>query len=432
MSTVIDYREQRRLDAAAADARRIERERAADERAARLREQARQDRAREREERARRRAERAARRSQSLTPERIYRRGTLALVVASGLASLPAQVAHFWHISPMLLPLPFALEGAAWVIAAGVAYADARHLAVAVRWFLRALVVAAAGFAASINYSYGSHLPDLSSADAVTAGWGLAAVTLFGPLLFEVRQWVLTLSAATADDEQRERARHGRVRRRHHRKVARLADRLLSAAPYGSLTHEQAWARAWQIETGASDPGMTPDLHRRAVASAAALAKAQQPIPNVEKTTESDVKRSTADLRVSTPEPITPNATVLPRPVAVGFLKSALPAKPLPSIAPAASVSVTPIESGGRRAVAAESTRPRRATGRVPEAAKSPRPKRTPEELLDQARAVTAGWPDAQVTAEGIRRQVRTSPANARMLRDAILAERAATAAEVA
>ncbi|OEJ26118.1 hypothetical protein AS594_18005 [Streptomyces agglomeratus] len=154
------------------------------------------------------------------------------------------------------------------------------------------------------------------------------------------------------------------------------------------------------------------------------------PIPTVstdaEESTESDTKRSTADLAVSTPKPITPNVTALPRPVAVGFLKSTLPAKPLPSIAPA------PVESIERHAVAAESPRPRRATGRVPAVAKSTRPKRTPEQLLAEARTATADWPDAKVTAEGIRREVHTSPANARSLRDTILAERAATAAEAA
>ncbi|MFG3130509.1 DUF2637 domain-containing protein [Streptomyces tendae] len=152
------------------------------------------------------------------------------------------------------------------------------------------------------------------------------------------------------------------------------------------------------------------------------------PIPttvtNAEESTETTMKRSTADLPVSTPAPITPNTVVLPRPVAVGFLKSTLPAKPYPSIAPA---SAKPIES---RAVAAESTRPRRATGRVPDAAKPTRPKRTPEQLLAEARKATADWPNAKVTGEGIRRAIRTSPANARSLRDTLLAERAATAAE--
>ncbi|MFF9275017.1 conjugal transfer protein [Streptomyces griseosporeus] len=146
------------------------------------------------------------------------------------------------------------------------------------------------------------------------------------------------------------------------------------------------------------------------------------PVTNVEESTETDMKRSTADLAVSTPSPITPNVSALPRPVAVGFLKSTLPTKPLPPVDPAAVASIE------RRAVAAESTRPRRATGRVPDAAKPTRPKRTVEQLLAEARAMTADWPDAKVTAEGIRREVRTSPANARLLRDTLLAERAATA----
>ncbi|MGV9620327.1 DUF2637 domain-containing protein [Streptomyces tendae] len=154
------------------------------------------------------------------------------------------------------------------------------------------------------------------------------------------------------------------------------------------------------------------------------------PIPaasaNAEESTETEMKRSRADLPVSTPEPITANAVALPRPVAVGFLKSTLPAKPYPSIAQAPAA---PNES---RAVAVESTRPRRATGRVPDAAKPSRPKRTPDQLLSEARKATADWPDAKVTGEGIRRAIRTSPANARSLRDTLLAERAAASAEAA
>ncbi|MEU1130839.1 DUF2637 domain-containing protein [Streptomyces sp. NPDC005900] len=147
------------------------------------------------------------------------------------------------------------------------------------------------------------------------------------------------------------------------------------------------------------------------------------PIPtadtNAEESSETIMKRSTADLPVSTWAPITPNTVALPRPVRVGFVKSTLPVKPLPSIAP---TPTAPIE---RRATAAESARPRRATGRVPAVAKSTRAKRTPEQLLTEARAVTADWPDAKLTGEGIRRAVHTSPANARVLREALRAERA-------
>ncbi|MFI8305509.1 hypothetical protein ACIF80_19100 [Streptomyces sp. NPDC085927] len=131
---------------------------------------------------------------------------------------------------------------------------------------------------------------------------------------------------------------------------------------------------------------------------------ATEPVANTEESTGVDRERSMADLPESTPEPITVSLERVPDPVAA-------------------------IE---RRTSAAESTRPRRATGRIPAVAKPSRPARTPAQLLEEARTVTADWPDARVTAEGIRRTLRTSPANARTLRDTLLAERAAAADQAA
>ncbi|PSM39243.1 hypothetical protein C6Y14_32830 [Streptomyces dioscori] len=146
------------------------------------------------------------------------------------------------------------------------------------------------------------------------------------------------------------------------------------------------------------------------------------PIANAEESTETERIRSTADLGESTPAPITAVPWRMPDPVTVEFVKSTVPLKPIPAVAAAPVTSIAP------RPVPAESTRPRRATGRLPQAARSTRPKRTAAELLAEARKVTAGWPDGKVTAEGIRREVHTSPANARMLRDTLLAERATPA----
>ncbi|MCD7443740.1 conjugal transfer protein [Streptomyces lincolnensis] len=158
---------------------------------------------------------------------------------------------------------------------------------------------------------------------------------------------------------------------------------------------------------------------------------------NAEESTETVRNQSTADLPESTPSPITATVVRVPDPVPVDCTKSVVPLKPVRAIEsapidPAATardrvLTAVPLPKD-KPVVAAESTRPRGATGRVPEAARSPRPKRTPAELLAEARTVTAGWPDAKVTAEGIRREVHTSPANARMLRDTILAERAEAA----
>ncbi|MFD7750637.1 DUF2637 domain-containing protein [Streptomyces sp. NPDC059757] len=52
--------------------------------------------------------------------------------------------------------------------------------------------------------------------------------------------------------------------------------------------------------------------------------------------------------------------------------------------------------------------------------------KRTPDEILSEARDVTAAWPDAALTADGIRTAVHVSQATARTLRDTLKSERAA------
>ncbi|MCX4610162.1 DUF2637 domain-containing protein [Streptomyces mirabilis] len=147
------------------------------------------------------------------------------------------------------------------------------------------------------------------------------------------------------------------------------------------------------------------------------------PVPttdaNAEESTEIVSNRSTADLTESTHAPVAVASVRMPDPVAVDFVKSTLPLKPVPT-----ALAPTPAPAIERRAAAAESPRPRRATGRVPEVARSSRPKRTPDQLLAEARTVTAGWPDAKLTAEGIRLAVHTSPANARTLRDTLRTER--------
>ncbi|MDV7217909.1 conjugal transfer protein [Streptomyces prunicolor] len=154
------------------------------------------------------------------------------------------------------------------------------------------------------------------------------------------------------------------------------------------------------------------------------------PIPaavtNTEESTGSSRERSTSDLPVSSTPTVVLTRLVVPDPAPVDLGKSGVGTKPMPAAVPA--VKLVPIAPAPSRSVPAASTGPRRATGRVPVAAKSTRTRRTPEQLMAQARKATAGLTDAQVTGEGIRRALRTSPANARMLRDALLAERATTA----
>lgn len=269
------WRDERRKDQAAdaAERRRDEEHRATLRREERRRdrEEARQDEVQRRRDKAQRKAARAAKREKNLTPENVYRKGTLALVATSAAAAIPAQVAYFAKKSLALLPVPFALEGAAWVMAAGVAYSDEKRLPGWVRWLLRSFCVAAASFAARINYLHGAHTSE-------TVGWGLAAVTMLGPLFFEVRQWVSTLSASAIGPkqkaEEKARRKHDRKRRRDHRAVTKLARKLVSAAPYGALAFEDAFTSAWEIMYGTRTPGMTPALHGQLHSSRKALAAA--------------------------------------------------------------------------------------------------------------------------------------------------------------
>lgn len=328
--------EQRRKDKAfEAELRRKERRADRDEERA--------DKAQARRDKALRKQARAAKREKNLTPGNVYRKGTLVLVTLSALAAIPAQVAYFAKKSLMLLPVPFALEGAAWVMAAGVAYADEKKLPAWVRWLLRAFCLSAAAFAARINYIHGSEQGPL-------VGWGLAAVTMLGPLYFEVRQWVLTLSAAISDPrkraEEKARAKHDRKRRRHHRDVAKVADRLVSAAPYGTLKSEDAWTRAWAIVHGTTEPGMTSRMHAAAVRSAAALAAAQVPAPLDEKTIR---QRIVALLRRPSPSPAKPPVYVLPSPSPAG-LRVAKKQQVVTDLPPASkSGDKTPVKAARRK-----------------------------------------------------------------------------------
>ncbi|WP_234338267.1 conjugal transfer protein [Streptomyces sp. NRRL F-5727] len=112
--------------------------------------------------------------------------------------------------------------------------------------------------------------------------------------------------------------------------------------------------------------------------------------------------------------------------------------QPLPALAPAPadpgptdeeeSTPPAAVESTGRVAVkvvaAEQSARPERVTRRVPDVAKTPVPRRTRDELLAETRRLTESWPVENLTADRIRRAVRTSPEKGRWLRETLRAER--------
>ncbi|AXG79665.1 DUF2637 domain-containing protein [Streptomyces paludis] len=168
------------------------------------------------------------------------------------------------------------------------------------------------------------------------------------------------------------------------------------------------------------------------------------PVTDQDETPRSTVNQSGSDLRESTPTLEAPTAglpaaeSAEPAP-AVESLPTAGPAPVVESTGPMESADETavvepavPAESAPVKPVAVAAPARRRATGRVPQSARTSRPVRTREQLLTEARTATAGWQESELTGEAIRKAVRTSSANGRILRDALRIERgtADTAAE--
>ncbi|MER5403571.1 conjugal transfer protein [Streptomyces sp. NPDC002769] len=288
-------------------------------------------------------------------------------------------------------------------------------------------------------------LPAAASVMAATAGTDaghtvIYAVTPMGMCVsaegaaFLARRIVVHTSGHDAEAERRSAAVVRSLA--YHR--ARAANHPSKGARKRS--DRTSWRLARQVGTGDAALGSRLlDVQRQRVTTGAdaALAAMFTPaaldpisIENAEESAENSRERSTSDLPGSTEPTIVLTRLAVPDPAPVDLGKTGTSAKPMPAVA--STVEPVPIEPAPARPVPAESTRMPRATGRVPDAAKTPRPRRSFEQLIAEARKATAGLTDHEVTGEGIRRTLRTSPANARKLRDALLAERAASGTAMA
>ncbi|MFE2450655.1 DUF2637 domain-containing protein [[Kitasatospora] papulosa] len=101
-------------------------------------------------------------------------------------------------------------------------------------------------------------------------------------------------------------------------------------------------------------------------------------------------------------------------------------ANPAEQAAPAELRAEPPVEPPGEQGPD-EATEPKAPAVSSPRrrSKSKPKPRRSPEEVLAEARKVTEEWPDAALTADGIRTAVRVSAATARTLRDTLKEERA-------
>ena len=200
------------------------------------------------------------------------------LVMACGM--VPALISQYSALRNMQMGvmlsalLPVMLELAAWAMTFGEARAitdkrNPRAYQVGV-WL-------AASLAAAVNALHG--WTDYEPSHRIAA-----AVILAASSIVPVWLWHRVMAGRHAKtivelETERERAEHAARRRADHKDVARLADTLISAAPFGELAEEQAFAKAWALLHG-DVPGMTADLRAREVQARVRIAAASKDTPD--------------------------------------------------------------------------------------------------------------------------------------------------------
>lgn len=185
------------------------------------------------------------------------------------LAALPAQINYFLHLhrkdgsgqeshelSWMLSPIPFFLELLAWVGVAGTRWAHRKGLP---RWPFWLLTIALASIAGYINLTHGT------TEYGPVAGVALAATSVIGPILAEVRQFLETKAAEDGRTLQQRakdrREAREKAKEQQQRKLVESAEderrkklfpaefeefeRIMTAYPTGGITREAAWVQAW-------------------------------------------------------------------------------------------------------------------------------------------------------------------------------------------
>ncbi|WP_369183653.1 hypothetical protein [Streptomyces sp. Y1] len=274
MSGLSEFRAERRADQQAARAEnradlREERAQARlDAEADRQRREA--DRRAAEEARDRRRAARSARLGRvsgwvTANPARAFVRFVQACSIVPAVVSQVAALDHAKVYLLLAVLLAAMLEGGAWALVAMGAQAEGERSTHTYRLGAWAAGLVAGG----INFAHGwQQYPQHRWVAFVLALSSIGAV------------WLTDLQThggrgpTTAEKKQaKEQAEHARRRAEHHPDVRAVADRLLSAAPFGALSADEAWRIAWEYVHGVTVPGLTAELLARRLNARARVAE---------------------------------------------------------------------------------------------------------------------------------------------------------------
>ncbi|SDN18189.1 hypothetical protein [Streptomyces wuyuanensis] len=188
------------------------------------------------------------------------------VMVLGLLAALPAQLSYFLKLHKkgeqdpgyawLMLPVPFFLELLAWVGVLGTQWAHRKGLPRWPFWILTASLASVAGY---INLTHGTE------EYGIVAGVALAATSIIGPVLAEVRQFLETKAAADPRSLQQRAADKvtAKVKAEAEKAAARTAAaedserqklfpeefaeyrRIMVAHPTGAIDRDTAWEQAW-------------------------------------------------------------------------------------------------------------------------------------------------------------------------------------------
>lgn len=195
-----------------------------------------------------------------------FKRVVNSAVVLGLLAALPAQLSYFLGLHKkgeenpgtawLLGPIPFFLELLAWVGVLGTRWAHRKGLP---RWPFWILTAGLASIAGYINLAHGI------DEYGIVAGIALAATSVIGPVLAEVRDFLEGRAAAdTRSLEQRsaekaaakKQAKADRALKKIHKTEDKRREklfplefaeyeRIIVAHPTGAIGREAAWQQAW-------------------------------------------------------------------------------------------------------------------------------------------------------------------------------------------
>ncbi|MGD6765983.1 hypothetical protein ACOKM5_44380 [Streptomyces sp. BH097] len=268
----IEAEQKREDERLAAEQKRLDKE-AADEKARKdaeaKRRQELQDKRQRQAEKARAKAARKAQRAKLLAwlnanPATVFVAYVMVAAVVPALLSQVGALAGSGVMGLLAVLLASMLEGGAWAIVFLGKEAEAKGRET---WKYRLAGWLTSAVAAGINFWHWSEIAPM---------W--VACVFGGSSLFAFFIWDLKTHGSEGPTraqrrEAKKRRRHDRKRRRHHRAVAKQADKLWSAAPYGTLTEADAFAAAWEIKYG-TEPGLTPALYADATTARLKLGEA--------------------------------------------------------------------------------------------------------------------------------------------------------------